>query len=63
MDNNIEDHATFLTGLKLAAMLIINLIAANINQIVSFVFGVLSIAYLCWKWRQDYLKIKKEKQS
>lgn len=61
MDNSINDHETFWEGVKLASMAIATAVVANINQIISITFGILSIAYLLWKWRQDYLKIKKEK--
>jgi hypothetical protein len=63
MDNNLSESDTIYEGIKLLFMALVTVLAMNISQIISTIFGFLSICYLLWKWRQDYLKVKKENQK
>ena len=51
---------TNIEAIKLIIIGSVTFLAGNFNQIISEVFGVLSVAYLLWKWRIDYKKYKKD---
>lgn len=37
-------------------------LASNVSTTLGIIYGTLSISYLLWKWRKEYLKAKKEEQ-
>lgn len=53
-----HDDFTFAV-LKVFILWAITLIAHNYDSVAHAVLVTLSIAYLVWKWRRDYIKNKK----
>lgn len=58
MAANSEDFD--LVVIKGIALLVLQFIAHNINDILHIITAVLTIGYLLWRWRRDWRKEKRE---
>ncbi len=59
MDN--QDHHEFtIEAFKILGLGIINIIAHNYHVVAANILVTISIGYVIWKWRGEYLKSKKE---
>ncbi len=61
MNIDNDDHSDFsIAAIKVFALWIIGALAHNYHVIAGNILVTLSIIYLIWKWRRDFLKGKKE---
>lgn len=51
----MKHHDTFsIIAAKIIGLNLVNFTLLHINEILSFVFTAISLAYLLWKWHREY---------
>jgi hypothetical protein len=63
MTEDTEADITIWKAIGLIFLYLINYVIHNYNAIMGNIFITLSIAFLLWKWRSEYLKDKKSAEN